>query len=196
MIQPLQFKSNISFRATMEQTAPSFHIKNANPTGETGKKTNFKNKAQNMYKKGSEIINKISNIFSPILTPVKAPVQGASALVGVGIIGKNVKNSEGSIIKAIKGSVSDIGKGALGLVKSIPNIVTKSPIENIKNILSAPLKFYSKYLKSHKGLTIGATLLGAGIMGRKHIISGIKTLKEKSRTDLENKPENKEIATK
>ena len=184
MIKPLQSNTAIYFKANQESSKekqPSLvtNAENINPTKTGQKNINTKEKIQGIFKKSSEVINKVDNLFSPLLAPIKAPIQGAGALVGAGILGKNIKESKGSIPKAIKGSVMDIGSGAIKLIKSIPNIITKSPAKNIKNIISAPIKFYSKYLKAHKSTAALATLTGIAIMGRKQISNSIKMIKEK-----------------
>ena len=195
MIQPLQSNLNINFRATKErQVASMSNSQNRNSSTTNSTKIDFKETAQKIYQKGSKIYNRINNILSPILSPIKAPIQGAGAIIGAGILGKNIKNSKGSIPKAIKGSIADITKGSLSLIKSIPNILTKSPIQNIKNILLAPVKFYSKYLKAHKTTAVTASLIGVGIMGRKHIAKGIRAIKENIKA--KNKPEIKKEANK
>ena len=105
----------------------------------------------------AKTFNTTTGVTGGILSGV---VKGALVTLGVGFIGKNVRKN--TVAGAIKGMGSDILKAALACLKAIPSIITKAPVENVKNLLSIVPNYYTKYLKNHKGIATVATLAGVG----------------------------------
>ena len=80
-------------------------------------------------------------------------------------IGKNIKDAEGNIGKTIQGMIKDTGKAIKHVVtQSIPKIITKAPIDNIKSLKDAPGKFYKEYLGGNKKIGIIATAIGVAAL--------------------------------
>ena len=93
-----------------------------------------------------------NNITNTSGGAIRGAIEGISAGVLVGTIGKNIIQSKNDIFKTIKGTITDVGRAAIGIIKFIPSILTKAPIENLKNIADLPARFVKYMLNKPKGM--------------------------------------------
>lgn len=117
----------------------------------------------NIMNKGIAFMKGINNVSYTTQGIIKGVVAGGATMAGVAVLGKNFRQGEGKIINTATGIVKDTFKGLGKAIKSIPNLITKSPLENVKNIGNTPKRFYTgDYLKGAKGTKTLATLAGIG----------------------------------
>ena len=145
MIQPLKYNTNISFKAN-EQT------------------TNTQNEKTSIKKKFINIIKSVNEVTSTTKGVAKGTVECIGVTALIGLVGKNIKESNANIFKTLKGVISDSAKAAWEIIKFVPAILTKAPVENLKNIASLPVKFYKNYLKNNKATAALSTIAGLGIL--------------------------------
>ena len=174
MIQPLQsnsisfkgveaspaLKARLNSQASQQQSEVAVKQEPKKKFSITETYHNAKKGAVNLFKG----VNNVTNVTGGV---VRGAAEGAVATALVGVVGKAVseaRNESGlKVIGHIVGqSLKDVGKGAWNAIKFTPSIITKSPLENIKTILSLPKKFFAKeyvlnekvfkgYLSGHKG---------------------------------------------
>lgn len=158
MIQPVKFNSNVSFQADnnlyKDFKAPAVVQPEAKSVAGTAHKVRagFLNTIKGF--------NKATGVGAGVARGV---VDGAILTAAVGIVGKNIKTSEGQIAGTIKGALADTAKVAKKAIGFIPSLITKAPVENIKSIAGLPGRFYG-YLKGNKATAAVATLFGAAAL--------------------------------
>lgn len=196
MIEPVKFNSYVSFKGA-DEIDERFHegeeafldeeIKNEFGAAEEDEflaeqpeiqedktlKTSAKDKFTNAKKGFTNIFKKLNTVTFTTAGIIKGAAIGVATTAGIGVIGKNIKDGKGEILASGKGIIKDAFKGVKSAVMFIPSLLTKSPIENIKNVITLPAKFYGKnYLnifnnagkeaKTHKITALIATLAGVG----------------------------------
>ena len=130
-------------------------------------------------------------------------VSGVAATAVVGVIGKNVRESHGHISGTIGGIIKDCARVIKKAALFVPSLITKSPLENVKNLAKTPVKFYTDYLnilgkktiinveniaqkaKTHKSIAAIATVAGLGALAFKTIQGKVKA--NLSNADLDHK---------
>lgn len=175
MIQPLQLNSNISFRATTEteDVAQKTAIE-TEATVETEKQTNsLQDKFEKTKKGAADVIKGFNNVTNVTGGTVRGVIEGTAGLIAVGVFAKNLKDNSGHLFKTIGGTLTDAFKGIGKAIKFIPNIITKSPLDNVKTLASLPKNFYCKYMKGHSGAATIATAIGLGILAYRSILGKI-----------------------
>ncbi|MBQ4647096.1 MAG: hypothetical protein IJB79_07080 [Candidatus Gastranaerophilales bacterium] len=187
MISRLQSNSSLHFKGAELSPALKARVEaNAAQKQETAIQEQPKKKASvtetyNKAKKGvTDIfkgVNTITNVGTGI---IRGAVDGVALTATAGVIGKAIsetKDMQGlKVLSHIIGqTIGDFAKGAWKAIKFIPSIITKSPLENAKTILTLPKKFYGSkavlngeeivkeatgYLKGNKKVAIAATAIG------------------------------------
>lgn len=221
MIQPLNLNKNITFKANedafkqfeqpqvAQQNAVEEQPKqdevqisqNNNQNEEPVKKETFLDKINNVKIKGLNALKGVNNVTLTSGGVVRGVAEGALATAAVGVIGKNIKESKGQILGTTVGILKDAGNGLKKVLSFIPSLITKSPLENAKNLLTAPVKFYSNYLnvagkmvketaegasealKTHKATAAIATGVGLVVLGARTLQGKIKANKTNAELD-------------
>ena len=106
----------------------------------------------------ANVVKTYNNLSYPVRGAINGTAQGIGVTALVGLIGKNVHKKE--VGEALGGIVKDCGKFIGNAIKSIPAVLTKAPLENVKNLAGLPGKFYGTYLKENKGVAALATVAG------------------------------------
>ena len=132
MIQPIR-SNQVAFRGSEENKKPS-----------------LKDRAIGIAK-GFNTVTGTSQGF------VRGVADGVVAAGVVGLVGKNIKENNSNIFDTAKGILKDVGKSVAKVAGFIPSLITKAPIENAKDIVMLPVKFFGTYLKGHK-LTAAAAV--------------------------------------
>ena len=188
MIKPIQFCSASPFGAF---NTNSTDIKTAAPVA-TNVPQEDKVEVKTPKKKltFADVKNKFFNIVKGVNTATgtttgvaKGTLFGGLALGATGVVAKNIKEANSNIWKSISGIAVDTGKVLKKAVCSIPDVVTKSPLENLKNLTSVPKKFYSQYLKGHKGIALAATVVGLGVLAFHTVKGKIKANEQNANID-------------
>ena len=190
MIKPIQFCSASPFSAF---DINSTNIKTSAPTvvneekGDVVDVNSPKKKLTfaDLKKKVFGVVKGFNTTTGTVGGVVKGGIFGGLALGATGIVAKNIKVAESNIWKSISGIAKDAGKVLKKVVCAIPAAITKSPLENIKNLSSVPKKFYSEYLKGCKGVGAIATVVGLGVLAF-HTIKGKIKANEKN-ADVDHK---------
>ncbi len=174
MIKPLDIQ-NVSFRADLntktssntasspDAPAPAKDVK-ADEVAINKEKTSPMEKVKKArtgfldFLKG---INKFSHTTTGAITGAAGGVVAASV---VGLLGKNIKQAKGQIFATAEGIIKDSAKAVWNVVKFVPSLLTKAPVENVKNVVTLPIKFYKNYLKGNKLTGALATLAGLGVL--------------------------------
>ena len=200
MIQPLNANSKITFKAnddafkqfkqptitkqniTEEQPKQDeIQISQADKTIEGAKKETITDKYNRIKTRCLNFFKGMNNITKTSSGAIQGIASGAVTTAVVGVIGKNAKEANGKIIGTTVGIGKDILKGACKAICFVPSLITKSPLENAKNLITAPKKFYTNYLnvtgkmvketaegasealKTHKVTAAIATVVGVGV---------------------------------
>lgn len=163
MIQPLKYGTNIAFKGNEEVSAE-------------------KNKPT-LKKRFVDVIKGVNEVTSTTKGAARGIAEGVVATALIGLVGKNIKENKANIFKSAAGVLKDATKTAWNVVKSIPALVTKSPAENIKNVITLPSKFYKNYLKNTKTTAIIATLAGLGVLAFRTIQGKIKANMKNANVD-------------
>ena len=108
---------------------------------------------------------------------------GALTTAGVGIIAKNIKESNSNIWGSLKGIAKDTFKCAKKLVCALPAVVTKAPIENAKSLVKLPGKFFNEYMKNNKALAVGALAAGGLVLALNLISAKINANRKNADVD-------------
>lgn len=207
MIKPIKFPFEPAFRANLGEQQKTINNNQQQTQTESQNTINTQNSApecatkpltkfQLLKHKTLDFLKGFNNVTNTTQGAVKGVVEGAVATTVVGVIGKNIKESEGQISGTLLGIGKDITKGLKHAVGFIPSLLTKSPVENLKNVVTLPKKFYGKgYLNvlnkagegatSHKGTAAIATLVGVGVLALR-TIQGKISANEKN-ADLDHK---------
>ncbi len=121
--------------------------------------------------KGVDAVKHITTASGIAAGAAKGAAKGVVVTAGVGIIAKNAVGSKGTITGTVAGSIQDAFKAAKTAVKSVPDLISKAPAENLKNALSLPKKFYKDYMKGNKAAAVVATFAGLGVLAA-NVIKG------------------------
>ena len=171
MIKPIQ--NSVSFTGMqdfMAQTASK--VSTEAPKAQVGENIAMNNQSAEekpSFKRGIlGVIKNYNRARGTAMGVAKGLVDGVIGAGLVGYVGRNIRKSKESnynIGKVIGGLVSDAFDGAKYFVtKTIPHIITKSPLENARNLLNTPREFYNKCLKGSKGLTVLTALVFVGAL--------------------------------
>ncbi|MBR5303915.1 MAG: hypothetical protein IKU37_03710 [Candidatus Gastranaerophilales bacterium] len=96
--------------------------------------------------------------------------EGVVATTVVAIGAKALKEAENfNVFQIVGNAVTDVAKGACNVIKFIPSLITKAPIDNLKTIGSLPKKLYTNYLKNYKGAATLATVAGLSVLALRTI---------------------------
>lgn len=155
MIQPLKYGSNVSFRGTTNE-----------------EKTSIKTRALNVLKG-------VNNVTNTTGGAIRGAAEGIGAAAVIGLIGKNIKESKANIFGTLGGMAKDTGAAIWSAVKFVPALITKAPVENVKDIVTLPVKFYKNYLKGNKATGALATIAAAGVLA-------FRTVQGKMNANLKN----------
>lgn len=194
MISPIK-QSNLNFGAEAVNTSVKFPFKDvkeyssasekntqiyANAQAEpVVQKTSLSDKFNRAKLTAVNALKSINTLFGVSGGMLGGVVKGAAVATGIGFIGKNIKDGQNSITNTLKGMGSDVFNVGKNILKFIPAIVTKAPLDNIKNILKITPNFYTQYLKGHKGIAAIATVAGIGVFA-------LNTLKGKIKANRNN----------
>ena len=159
MIQPLQYNYNLSFKGTETKT-------------EQQKKPSIK---EGFVK----VVKGINTVTGTTQGVVRGAAEGVALTAAIGLIGKNIKEANSDIFKTTAGIISDSAKAAWNTVKFVPALLTKAPVENLKNVITLPSKFYKNYLKNTKTTAAIATAAGLGVLA-------FRTIQGKINANLKN----------
>lgn len=183
MIKPIQFTSNSPFTAfdTAKTEVKSSAQTVLNKTEEKMQKT--KDACAGAKKKVFNVMKGFNNVTGTTAGVIKGATFGGLALGAVGIVGKNIKAADNNIWKSASGIIKDAGKVIGRAFAFIPSIITKAPLENIKNVASVPKRFYGTYLKGHKGTAAIATVVGLGVLGFNVIKEKVKANRKNANID-------------
>lgn len=186
MIQAIKFNTpNASFRGTSEQTQPQTEEKQieTQEAPQIQDKDAFVKKATTTFNslKDSAVdaIKDINQVTSVGAGVVRGVVGGATGAVTIGVLGKHIKETEGSIPGTIAGTLKDFTTGAGKAIGFIPSLLKKSPVDNFKTIVKLPNKFFKSYLKGHK-------LIGALATATAFSIAAYRTIQGKLNGNLKN----------
>lgn len=127
-------------------------------------------------------VNNVTNVASGV---ARGAVEGIATTAVVGTIAKACKEQEFHIFRTTGQIVKDGFDALIGAIKFVPDVLTKSPIDNIKTISSLPGKFYKEYLKGHAGIAAAATVIGLAVLAFR-AIQGKINANEKN-ADLDHK---------
>lgn len=203
MIQPIQSNSNISFagtEASKASTNPYSAFQSTPKAVSDEVDTVVKSKAEETTleeqpKKKltlTEVKHKFLNFFkgfNNINDTAKGAIKGVAfgslIAAGVGAVGKNIKDAEGKIAGTLTGIGKDLFAGIKNTVLFVPKLITKSPLENARSLVTLVPRFYTKYLKGHAGIAALATLTGVGVLAFNTIQGKIKA--NKKNADLDHK---------
>lgn len=163
MIQALN--SNLSFKGSPQETPE--------------KKANIKDALIAARDVAKDAVKGYNNITGTAQGVGRGLVEGTVAAGVIGLFGKNIKNSQNSFFGTFKGIGSDTIKGIGKALNFIPSLITKSPLENAKNLIGTPKKFFGEYLKGNK---LTATLAGVGAVG----LLAFRTIQGKMHANLRN----------
>jgi len=177
MIKPLNGVSNVAFKSSLEDYQAQIRDKKepkyqlvVSPSSEAAKTPGFKQSVAGVFKG----FNNVSGIATGVAKGI-----GKGILFGglAGVVAKNYKqasqvvlNEAGKKVRStnlkgfIKGVCGDLGNFAGKIFKSIPNIFSKSPLENLKSLKDLP-KRYFEYLgkgKAVKAIAIGVAAITLG----------------------------------
>ena len=197
MIQPI--KQSLAFQGSeippvyqsVAKTQP-FYATQPRPEmqGEPEQKEGFFKRVKRGFMNFLKGFNNVKNTGSGF---VRGAVEGIAASVVIGTVGKNIIESKNDIFKTLKGVVIDVGNAALGVIKFIPSIITKAPIENLKNIIDLPAKFVKymlgnpqegvKAAKSNKFLVAIAAISALAILAYRTVQGKIAANKENANID-------------
>lgn len=165
MIQAL---NPVSFRGTAEvQQEPQ------------EKKAGIKDAAKATRDVALNTLKGFNNVTTTSYGVAKGVVEGGVAAALIGVLGKNIKNSENSFSGTIGGILKDLGHGAAEAIGAVPALITKAPLENAKSLIKLPNKFFKEYLKGHKLTAAFATSAAVGILA-------YQTIRGKMHANLKN----------
>ncbi len=170
MIQPLKYNNNISFKANEQ--------KNTNTEDKPSLKKRFVN-----------VIKGVNDITSTTKGVTRGITEGIAATAIIGLVGKNIKETNANIFKTALGIIKDTAKATWSTAKFIPQILTKAPVENLKDISALPVKFYKDYLKNNKTTASIATFAGLGVLALRTIQGKIKANLKNANVDHATKTE-------
>ena len=144
---------------------------NAVQTQEVPKEKFSITKTYNKAKKSAiDFFKGVNNVTSVAGGIARGVVDGAVATTVVAIGAKALKEAENFNVFQIVGNVGkDVAKGACNVIKFIPSLITKAPIDNLKTISSLPKKLYTNYLKNYKGAATIATVVGLSVLALRTI---------------------------
>lgn len=204
MIQPIQSNSNLMFKGNGEvsatQTNPYSAFQSTPKTLEEQPDTLVRSEEEQVLEEQqpkkklnlTDIKHKLLNLFkgfNNVSDTTKGAVKGVAfgsiAAAGVGVVGKSIKDAEGKIA----GTLANIGKDAFagikGVVTFIPKLITKAPIDNAKDLITLVPRFFTRYLKGHKGIAALSALTAAGVIAFNVVQGKIKA--NKKNADLDHK---------
>jgi len=124
-------------------------------------KKSFKEKTQKAKENFLTIIRTFNDVKGTTQGVVRGAADGLIAGTVIGVMGKNIKQADGKIYGTLKGIFKDSIKVVFKAVKHIPDIITKSPLENMKKIIGLPKSFYANYITKNNELTTTLSVLGA-----------------------------------
>lgn len=128
---------------------------------DTEKKLTFKD----VKKKAFNVVKGFNTATGTTMGAIKGVIFGGLVLGATGIVGKNIKVAKSNIWKTAGGILKDTTKVLGKALGFIPSLITKSPLQNVKDVSSVPKKFYGTYLKGHKATAAIATAIGLGVLG-------------------------------
>lgn len=182
MIQPVRLNSHIQFKGTQAQEADKPQVEQENIAVQTPEQT-VKATPKDAFEATKDLaigsLKNFNNVANTSQGALRGIAEGAVGAVVIGVLGKNIKNSEGKIASTLTGITKDTGKGVAKAVKSIPSLLTKSPVQNLKSAVSLPKKFLTSYLKGNK-----ITAAAAGAIGLS--IAALRTIQGKMNANLHN----------
>ena len=158
--------SKKNFRDFQKNNIASSSENPASENAENSKKakTSLKDKFHSLKLKAINLFKTLNTTKGITKGLIKGIASGAVTTLGIGALAKNIKQSENSLTGTISGVIKDAFNAGCSVVTSIPKLITKSPLENAKSILSITPNFYKNYMKNAKiGATI-ATLGGVGVL--------------------------------
>ena len=207
MIEPIKFSSNVSFRGSetplkkeQPQAVDEKELKDEFKTSDNNEETTAKSSPADIFNnaktKALNFFKGINNVTYTTKGTIKGAVTGTIAAAIVGVIGKNVKNGEGKILPSARGIAADTFTGIKNIIGFIPSLITKSPLENVKDVVTLPAKFFGKnYLnvlnkagegvKTHKATAVIATLVGLGTFALGAILGKVRA--NEHNADLDHK---------
>ena len=159
MIQPVKLHSNVSFGNNQSTQKP------------------------NIVKKFTDVLKGFNSVAYPTVGTAQGIIQGIATTTAIGVIGKNIKESEAKIPGTLKGIFKDTKNGLWNTIKKIPNLFNKSPKENLGEIVKLPKKFYKDYLKGNKSIGAIATLSGLAVLGFHILMSHFKANRANANID-------------
>lgn len=201
MIQPIT-KNNISFKNNASDKAFAKFTKNTTNniaqetkdevqvsqenTQQATEKSTLSEKFNKAKIGALNIVKKVNAFTKTSNGIIQGVASGIVTTAAVGVIGKNIKESKGNIAGTLGGILKDGAKAVKNVALFVPSLITKSPLENAKNLTTTPIKFYSKYLgKKNISTAIIATTLGLGALAFKTIQGKVKA--NQTNADLDHK---------
>lgn len=194
MIQPLQ-PNIINFKGVEASPALKARVevqkiqqepqKEATVEKEPKKKVSIAETCRNTKKGVVGFFKGVNNTTGVTSGIVRGAAEGVVTTAAVGMIAKACKDQNFHIFKTAGQIAKDASSALFEVVKFVPSIMTKAPIENIKTISSLPGKFYKTYLKNNKGAAAIATVVGIAILAFRVIQGKVKA--NKKNADLDHK---------
>ena len=152
------------FKAVQEYSKPPV-VQGENKPELNAEKKNISDTFEKTKTKVVDTFKTINTATGVSKGAIAGVAKGATVTGVIALLGKNIFSGEGlktnSFGKVITGVVKDLGKVSKKLLNVIPSLITKSPLENTKNLLNTVPNFYKNYLKGHKMIALIATLAGA-----------------------------------
>ncbi|MBQ8635788.1 hypothetical protein IJ425_06520 [bacterium] len=186
MIQPLMSNRNVSFgnaNAKTQNTSQGVQ----QPIDTASQPQQPKVSIFKRIKKGFLNIAKSFNTVTGVGSgAVRGLTEGAVAATVIGVFGKNCKQGKGQILETAGGILKDLGKSAVAVVKHIPDVITKAPIENVKNLCHSAINGVTKVAKGAKAnkLTAAAATLAGVVIFAARTIQG-KAQANKANAELD-----------
>ncbi len=162
---------NNNFKAFQKKAVPApvmssnalDNSQNAQENKQSGKNL-LKDKYTKAKLKVVNVFKGFNNIKDVSQGVVKGVAGGASTVLAVGVVGKNIKNTKNfNLFGIISGVAKDLSGAVYSAFKFIPDLFTKPLVEDLKNILGLAPKFYTKYMVNNKGIAALATICGLSV---------------------------------
>ena len=162
MIQPLMSNASISFGNKQANTQTTAQPAQQATAQEQQPKESFFKRVKTGFLSVAKSFNTVTGVGSGA---ARGLMEGGIATAAVALVGKNCKQGKGQILATAGGILKDLGHGVTTVVKHIPDVITKAPIENVKNIFNTAVKSTSKLAKGIKNNKLAsAAAIATGIV--------------------------------
>lgn len=180
MIQAVRFNQNVSFKGSeVQKPQAQEETQEAQIADEKAFAAKAKETFISLRDSAVGTVKDINDVTCTSAGIAKGVAGGTVGAVAVGVLGKNIKLSNGDITGTIKGVAKDVTTSAAKAFKFVPQLLTKSPVKNIEIAAGMPKKFFGTYLKGHKVTAALALAVGFGI-------AAFKTIQGKLNGNLKN----------